>query len=61
MDSGDIGGLVGALVGGFGTAKLIGNGLLTATLGPAYIIGSTLAGYYIGHYLGHKFGGSQHG
>ena len=60
MDKGDIGGLVGAILGGFGIAKLVGNGFLAKTLGPGYVIGGTILSYYAGHYAGHKLGDSHH-
>jgi len=60
VDNGDIGGVVGSILGGYSAAKWVGRGLLTTSLGPAYIIGGTLLGYCIGHYVGHKLGGSSH-
>ena len=60
MNSGDIGGFVGGVAGGGLTAKLIGNSILATTLGPAYIIGATLAGYYMGHQISHSMSGSKH-
>lgn len=59
MDAGDVGGLVGGITAGGLTAKLIVDGIATAALGPAYLIGSTLAGYYLGHYIGHELAGSK--
>lgn len=60
MDAGDIGGLVGGILGGLGTAKLIGNGILATTLGPAYVVGGTILSYYIGHSIAHSATGSAH-
>ena len=60
VDKGDIGAVVGSILGGYSAAKWIGRGLLTTGLGPAYVIGGALAGYHLGHYVGHKLVSSNH-
>ena len=51
MDKGDLGTLVGGILSGGLTAKLLGDAILTTTFGPAYLIGSTIIGAYLGHHM----------
>ena len=60
VNGGDIGGVAGALIGGYGTVKYLGKATLYSTLGPAYAVGGTLLGLIAGRYIGSRLAGSSH-